>query len=174
MKPKPDNLFIGVDPGLHGAAVLIDGRGKLLSIQDTPTLLVKTGRRNRHVYLETNMIAILESFRDAGTIQCVGIENQHSRPGQGAPATFSQGYGLGLWIMALAALRLPYTRIEPVVWKRKMGIVAKSDKNASIVRALQLFPHASLQRVKDHDRAEALLIAEYVRRANGPAAGNQQ
>lgn len=158
-------LYIGIDPGLHGAASVIDSAGEVISVQDTPTLLVRRGKKNKNTYILTGMITILESFRQAGSVRIAGLENQHSRPGQGAPATFSSGYGFGLWEMALTALRIPYSLVEPQTWKKKLSIPPKSEKNASIIRAHQLFPKASLNRVKDDGRAESLLIAEYVRRA---------
>ena len=157
-------LYIGVDPGLHGAVAMINEMGNLISVQDTPIIHVKRGTGGKNVYVETQMFALLQALSETGTIACVGIENQHSRPGQGAPATFSQGFGFGLWIMALAALKLPYEKIEPMNWKKAMSIPPKSDKSASIVKALQLFPRADIHRKKDDGRAESLLISEYLRR----------
>jgi hypothetical protein len=43
-----------------------------------------------------------------------------------------------------------------------MGL--SSDKAASLDKARLLFPAASLDRKKDHNRAESLLLAEYGRR----------
>ncbi len=43
-------------------------------------------------------------------------------------------------------------------WKRLQGLV-KKDKEAARLKAQRLFPWASLKRKKDHNRAEALLIA---------------
>lgn len=162
---KTTSCFLGIDPGLTGAVALIDGNGELLSMHDTPTLLVK-GAKNRHVYLEPAMITILESCKDTGNLLLVGIENVHAMPAQGVTSMFSMGMGFGLWLGMITTMRMPYTRVEPLAWKKKMGIVAKSDKNASIIRALQLFPSASLTRKKDHGRADALLLAEYARRLN--------
>ena len=52
-----------------------------------------------------------------------------------------------------------------------MGLQGK-DKNAARHKALSLFPKGGfLVRVKDHNRAEALLIAEHLRRQrNGSAS----
>jgi crossover junction endodeoxyribonuclease RuvC len=159
---KSLSLFCGIDPGLTGAVALINSRGDLLSLYDTPTLLVK-GAKNRHIYVESAMVAILEVCKNTGTVLMTAIENVHAMPGQGVTSMFSMGTGFGLWLGMLSALRMPYTRIEPIAWKKKMGIVAKSDKNASIIRALQLYPEADLARKKDHGRADAILIANYAR-----------
>jgi len=52
------------------------------------------------------------------------------------------------------------TIIEPSVWKKFHHLPGK-DKEAARQRALQLFPgaHALFSRKKDHQRAEAALIA---------------
>jgi crossover junction endodeoxyribonuclease RuvC len=161
-------LFIGVDPGLSGGVGLINERSNLMSVQDTPTILVKKSNGgNKNTYVVTQMVALLEAMKASGDIACAAIEYQASRPGQGAPATFSQGYGYGLWIGVLASLRIPYEIVMPQAWKKGMGIPPKSDKSASIIKALQLFPHAPLttQRGRELDgRAEALLMAEHLRR----------
>ena len=44
----------------------------------------------------------------------------------------------------------------------------KAKKDASLSRARMLFPTADLDRAKDHNRAEALLIAHYGQRCGKP------
>jgi crossover junction endodeoxyribonuclease RuvC len=127
-------------------------------------MVKKSNGGNKNTYVVSQMVALLEAADD---VACAAIEYQASRPGQGAPATFSQGYGYGLWIGVLSTLRIPYEIVMPQAWKKNMGIPPKSDKSASIIKALQLFPHAPLttQRGRELDgRAEALLISEFLRR----------
>ena len=52
-------------------------------------------------------------------------------------------------------------------WKKEFSLVHQ-DKQASIDMAKKLFPHIDFlfNRKKDHGRAEALLMAEYMRRKN--------
>lgn len=162
--------FIGIDPGVTGAAVLLNSEGTVLSVQDTPTIQVAKGKGKKTVYIESQMVAILQSFLDSGKIHGVGIENVHSMPGQGVTSMFSMGMGFGLWLGIISALKIPYTKIEPMAWKKLMNIPPKSDKGASIVRAHQLFPGVSFMRDRGrvenmHGRADALLIAEYIRRS---------
>lgn len=54
------------------------------------------------------------------------------------------------------------TMVGPAVWKRALGLVGP-NKNNSIDLALDLCPDAGkwLKRKKDHNRAEAVLIAVY-------------
>ncbi len=57
---------------------------------------------------------------------------------------------------------MPLSLVTAAVWKRSMGL--DSSKPASLDKARLLFPTAELARVKDHNRAEACLLAEYSRR----------
>ena len=96
-------------------------------------------------------------------------------PGQGVTSMFSMGMGFGIWLGILAALRIPVTRVEPLRWKKEMGIAGGAEKGASVVRALQLFPACrDLTRQYKrggvmldtylHGRADALLISDWGRR----------
>jgi hypothetical protein len=68
-------------------------------------------------------------------------------------------------------LRFPAALIEPACWQRYYGLQGKKAKREAgsmpeaIRVACELYPRAAhmLQRVKDHNRAEALLIAHYGR-----------
>jgi len=82
---------------------------------------------------------------------------------------FSMGHGLGLWEGIISALGLPYELVTPQKWKKAILIGVGDGKGASIVRALQLFPQVAeeLHRKKDHGRAEALLLAAYLRETSG-------
>lgn len=166
------SFFIGIDPGLSGAVAMIDSNKKIISITLTPTVVVKKGKGKKTLYLESEMVDILEECRNHCKNQhsiSIGIENVHSMPGQGVTSMHSMGMGFGTWLGIIAALRIPYSRIEPIKWKKSVGIPSGSDKRASVVRALQLFPHANLMRsdrarVESDGLADALLIAEYMRR----------
>lgn len=162
-------IYAAIDPGLSGAAAVINEAGLIMLLADTPTVPLKVGRTKRDVYAVAGMVDIM---RRIATIkdQCIlVIENQRGMPGQGSPSVFSLGYGLGLWIASAAALRVPYEKVEPTKWKREMGVPGKADDNkgASVIRAQQLFPGAELTTIRGRmldGRADALLIAEWVRR----------
>jgi crossover junction endodeoxyribonuclease RuvC len=159
-------LHIGIDCGCTGAVAALDTKGRIVSLQDIPTVVVKTGKKSRTAYCDGPMATLIEAIvKSAGGDVQVTIENLHAMPRTGSVGGFSQGMGLGLWLGILAVLRVPVTRVEPARWKKDLLIPAGADKNASIVRALQLFPScADLDRKRDHNRAEALLIAEWGRR----------
>jgi crossover junction endodeoxyribonuclease RuvC len=52
--------------------------------------------------------------------------------------------------------------VRPRAWKKDMGLTADKDESLSMAR--ELWPDAPLARKKDNGRAEALLIAEWLRR----------
>lgn len=74
---------------------------------------------------------------------------------------FAFGKAYGTLRGVVAALGIPMTVVSPVTWKRALGVPAAKD--GARARASQLLPDAAAhwQRVKDHGRAEAALIALY-------------
>lgn len=155
-------MIIGIDPGLSGAVAIIHDDGKV-AIVDTPTTLIKKGKKSKHDYLPVQMADILGSRE----VCHVFIESVHAMPGQGSVSMFRFGEGYGLWIGIIAALGLPHTKVTPQAWKKALMAGIK-DKDASRQRAQELFPQcvAELSRKKDIGRADALLIAEYGRRCS--------
>jgi len=169
---KTSQLYIGVDPGLHGAVAVLRS-SKFIGVWDTPTTIVKRGKKKHTVYLPASMVEVLKRIaNDYGSSlmeSVVGLEEVHAMPGQGVTSMFSMGKGSGLWEGIITALGMPLVRIPPQRWKKEMLADGRGkDKQASIVRALELFPEAAshMARKKDEGRAEAILIAEYLRRTN--------
>jgi hypothetical protein len=81
--------------------------------------------------------------------------------------------GYGMWIGILAALHIPYTLVTPNRWKKEMMAGMGKEKEASCVRAAQLFPAAGalLSRPKRgggvvhlDGRGDALLLAALCRK----------
>jgi len=158
------SLFIGIDPGLDGAIAVLDEKGMCVGLYDTPSLLVKGGRKAKREY-EIVMMRnyLLQNAGPHGTTMA-GLEKVHSMPEQGVASSFSFGRGLGLWEGLLAGLHIPYTMITPQRWKKAMMDGMGKEKDASRLRAQQLFPSADLSLKKHHGRADALLIAYFVAR----------
>jgi crossover junction endodeoxyribonuclease RuvC len=164
---KPSELFVGIDPGFFGAVAVLTSEKKLVKIVDTPITEVKKGKKHQHVYLPRTMAQVLIDIANEGTVGMVGLELVGAMPGQGTHSMFVMGEGVGIWRGIIAALGLPLERVTPQAWKKEMlGKGSGFDKSASIVRAQMLFPQAApmLTRKKDDGRAEALLLAEFVRR----------
>lgn len=179
-------IFVGIDPGLDGAIAVILPDGKL-HFEDTPTLMVTGGRKQKREYNIQAMANLLNPLQQryasvtadpTGQVM-VGLESVHAMPigwkdadgrerGQGVTSMFSMGHGFGLWKGILAAFQIPYELVPPQRWKKHLMNGQGHDKDASRGVAMRLYPQSAqhLTRKKDHGRADALLIAEYVRREN--------
>jgi crossover junction endodeoxyribonuclease RuvC len=153
-----DSTFvIGIDPGLSGAVAVLSLSGTLVALHDTPTLTLKVQRGRKQVYDVPGMVTLLRPY--AGLPCHVMIEESQPMPGQGTRSMFTVGLGYGAWLGILASLALPYTSVRPAVWKQAFSL--GRDKEASRLRAMQLYPAADLRLKKHHGRAEALLLAAY-------------
>ena len=71
-----------------------------------------------------------------------------------------RSYGAAIAIME--RINCPWHMVTPQKWKKDMGLT--SDKNESLTMARELWPITPLARKKDNGRAEALLMAEWLRR----------
>jgi hypothetical protein len=149
-------LCVGIDPGMSGAVVFLFEDGGI-SMYDMP--VQKIGKRTMYV-----IPSMVHLFKSVGGNVVVGLEKVHAMPKQGVVSMWSMGFGSGLWEGILSALDIPYVLIAPQKWKKVLLSDMPKDKAASIVVARKLFPKETFPRKKDHNRADALLIAEYVRR----------
>lgn len=140
---------VGIDPGVTGALALHDG-GKLTTLEDMP---VFDGRVDG---------AGVSDILRAMDPDAVYIETSHAMPRNGTIASFSLGMNTGIVIGVVQSLSHPLFRITPARWKSKMG-VTKLDKNGlrGIVREMYPDWQSCFARVKDHNRAEAVLISRY-------------
>ena len=160
-------IFCGIDPGLDGAVCALLYVPKL---EDTPTLIVTGGKKKKRVYNVGQMVEIIKELRglvvSPGGQLLVGLESVHAMPGQGVTSMFSMGHGLGLWEGILSALKVPYQMVTPQAWKKKLMNGMPKEKDASRQVAMRLFPSTipKLSLKKNHGRADALLLAEYLRR----------
>ncbi len=158
--------FIGIDPGLDGAAAILPD-GILI---DTPTLTVqgKGKSKKREYNVQAMAVALRPYHTGPGSIQIAwgAVEKVHAMPGQGVTSMFSMGVGVGLWRGILAGLLIPYEHPTPQRWQKMMLDGMGKGKDASRLRAIELFPHLAdqLSLKKHHGRADALLLAEYARR----------
>ncbi|MFM6304901.1 MAG: hypothetical protein ACKPH7_02335 [Planktothrix sp.] len=148
--------FIGIDPGLSGAIASISPAG--IHFIDCPIIKV-SGKTKPN---PTLMASELRRLITPDSI--IIIESVHAMPGQGVSSMFSFGLGYGVWLGIVAALNVPIEFVTPQAWKKYYSL--GPDKEASRVKALQLFPSqaSELKLKKHHGRAEALLLAEYLRR----------
>jgi len=150
------NVFIGVDPGVTGAVAAVDDRGDFVDSFDVPTF--KIGKR---ACIEPKtLVEMIEEI--PGTISRVCIEEPGPRPGEGVCSSFTSGRAFGVLLGVFVAMQAPVVLVKPAKWKKVYGL--SGDKEQSRAEAILMFPEARLSRKKDHNMAEALLIADYARR----------
>lgn len=141
--------ILGVDPGLSGAcAFFFPSEPHLISVYDMP---IAGG--------EIDAVTLAQRIEQLRPDMCI-LERASTRPGQGISSSgkFMQSYGTIRGV--IAALRVPLHIVTPSTWKGyfKLG----KDKDRSRARALELWPASQhFGRVKDHNRAEAALLARY-------------
>jgi hypothetical protein len=145
--------ILGVDPGLSGAAVIleqIETTVMLVSVIDLP--IAGEGSRRR-----LDSVTFARWIWDHRPSHAY-VEAGRAMPKQGVTSMFRYGRVCGAIEGVVAACRIPMTLIEPATWKRHLRL--NSSKEDCRARALQLLPNAAgeLQRVKDHHRAEAILL----------------
>jgi len=156
--------FVGVDVGINGAVAWQDwddDHCTNFGVFDVPT--IKVGKRN-----EINVTALFEVLDTIfWSVRLVAVEKVSAMPKQGVASTFRFGDSFGVVRAAVASYRVPMIYPRPQEWKKAMlrGVGAKNDKDASRLRAIERLPMAApdLSRKKDHNRGEALLIAEFAR-----------
>jgi hypothetical protein len=146
-------LYLGIDPGFSGAWGMIDHHGKYQSCGD----MLNNGKHILSRYVHAEISQAIEQQDIQGVIESV-----HSMPGQGVASSFKFGIAFGMAIAIMERINCPWMLVTPQKWKKEMGLSA--DKNLSLAMARELWPNAPLARKMDNGRAEALLMAEWLRR----------
>lgn len=158
-------FYLGIDPGFSGALAVLHENTAV--VFDVPIVKVKTKKGFKTFFDMTGMARLLRRYANPSTngfIVHAAIEKVGSMPEQGIVGAFRFGEGYGLWRGMLTAYNIPFTEVMPGQWKGEMMHGLGTEKGHSILRAKQLFPTVVLDRKKDDGRAEALLIAEFLRR----------
>jgi len=153
MPPNILQGFIGIDPGLTGAAaLLVDDR--IVDVVDfiQPRDVLDSLRSWTMVYPIT--LVALER------VQALRRDN---------PSTLTKFLGnWGWWQGALDTLGLPYVQVRPQAWQA--GVVPArrgSPDKPGLGVARELWPREAdvwLRRKMDHNRADAMLIARWASR----------
>ncbi|MBA4164337.1 MAG: hypothetical protein C0510_06855 [Erythrobacter sp.] len=151
----------GIDPGKSGALAISHADG---SAQFFDVPIIKLRGKDQPAWSEwSNEWAAALKWASP---DMVVIEHVAARPGQGVTSMFTFGRSLGfVHALVVSTLDCPVHFVTPSVWKAKLGLL-NSGKGASreICRTLYPATAASVARVKDDGRAEALLLAHYGRK----------
>jgi hypothetical protein len=152
---------IGIDPGLSGALAVVSGQPgafKVEVVHDLPTYSEKTSTGKTRRYIDP--VALAELIADIGPVDRVQCERMIAPPGVSGMAAFSMGATMATIAATLRIANVPYKLVSSGVWKRALDVPA--DKEAARLFAGKLFQSSEYwQRKKDHNRAEAALIAAH-------------
>lgn len=153
-------IVIGVDPGLSGAVVMLEGREahartmKSMTLRDLCDLFAEQPALNPPV---------------------VWIEDARPNPKNGSISVGKMMRTVGQLEAAIVAAHLPLHRVAASVWqlgyglRKKKGETDTAKKNRHKAVAQELFPGLKIT----HAIADALLIAEYGRRQERLTSGGE-
>ncbi|MEM8794096.1 MAG: hypothetical protein AAGE61_00910 [Pseudomonadota bacterium] len=144
--------ILAIDPGLNNGLAVLDQDGSLLMATELQP--IDTGANRR---LNLSGLSLLCAQYD---VDHAVIEDVASMPGQGLASTFRFGCAAGAVEGALQALHVPIEFVRPATWKKALGAKAKDAEDIRAL-AIQRWPSMAefFSRKKDHNRAEAALIA---------------
>lgn len=153
---------VGVDPGVTGAIAWINGDE--YGVVDMPSEVVD-GTYRRKILADEVADIFHERKPDLVVVEEVGPIGEfrsETRKGRVSPSSnfrLGQSHGIILGIVAAIRPRARVERVKPADWKVLFGL--GRDKEMSRAAAKRLFPLAGdrLNAKKDHNRAEALLLA---------------
>lgn len=156
------NCVLGLDPGVTGALAFVhsDAPGRA-AVYDMPTA---DG--------EVDVKALFKLIADHAP-GLAYVERVNAMPGggerkMGATSAFNFGQAYAAARAAVTLANVPTLLVTPAAWKRAAGLPGGVDgKEAARAMALRLFPACAghFARKKDHNRAEAALIALHGPRA---------
>lgn len=157
-------VYVGFDVGLSAAFAFIYGDDSDPQVQLYTMPILQVGKRRE---LDLQAIRMSVQARTFGMrLRGVAIEKAQPNPKDGKVGAFRYGDSFGQLKGLMAGLSIPFELVTPQAWKKRMMPGMPKDKQASIYVCKQLFPRAAELFVlkKDHNKADALLIAEDCRR----------
>jgi Holliday junction resolvasome RuvABC endonuclease subunit len=143
-------IFLGIDPGVSGGMAVIDAQAKVLLLAKMP--------QNTPAHI--SFMQRVAGLADVANIRAA-IELVHSSPQMGVRSAFTFGRAYERCLALTLAAGIAITSPTPQVWQGAMKCRTRGDKNVTLRAARQLFRN---QVVITHATADALLIAEFVRR----------
>jgi crossover junction endodeoxyribonuclease RuvC len=156
--------LIAIDPGLSGAVCFMKS-GSVVDLIDAPTLPDGANRQLdimalcRRIDKHQPTHAIIENVQPMPSIP----GKDGARRGMGAASSFRFGFAVGQARALVTCYGMEVRLVHPQSWKRWAGLKGP-DKEQSRQKALLLMPSAAkwLGLKKDHNKAEALLLALYL------------
>jgi crossover junction endodeoxyribonuclease RuvC len=151
-------IWIGIDPGaISGAYAAINHDGELIGCGDIPSM---DGRVNA-----SQLRYLIKSCVSTFDTAMIAVESVHSMPKQGIASTAKFMRAVGAIEATAELTHYPFVLVTPQAWKKYHALIGL-PKTASLDLARAWYPDASLKRQKDHGRADALLMAVWLKENN--------
>ena len=147
-------FVLGVDPGVTGAAVLVDTTAmEVVDWLDLP--IVRDGET---VWVDGALV--LDWIEERPPTRAI-FERVNYWKGDPHPGRTSIMIGIARSMASLLlAANVPVNHIQPSAWKKRAGLKERSEAAAiSLARARLRWPEGGCHLIKHHNRAEAALIA---------------
>lgn len=151
----PADCICGIDPGLGGGlAFFFPANPREIIAEDMPVA-------GHEVDVDT-LVARLRQMAPTFAV----VEKVHSQPNDGHQGAFRFGAAYMAARSSLTALGVPTRLVAPSSWKAHWHLPPEKDarkaKEQARALAIQLWPGVGcFSRVKDHNRADAALIARF-------------
>lgn len=155
-------IILGIDPGLTGAVAAVDSAGTC-AVEDLPTATIPGGGLVKRRIDALALATMVRQMVPIGHACLVVIEDVRAMGGKNN-AVQTQGSlmrTLGAIEATTEILRLRWQKVDPRQWKAFYGLDKDKDRSLDIARELYPLAAHKLARVKDHNRAEALLLAHF-------------
>jgi crossover junction endodeoxyribonuclease RuvC len=150
-------IHFGIDVGVTGAIAAVSSDGQLIACAD-----LETTRYGKFAWTEPlSTLAFIRETRD-GKAAMAWVEYVAPMPKLGVVASAGMGRTHGSILAILQMAGIPFEMVSPQSWKRKLNVSSSKDSTLDLARIK--FPLAEhFARKKDHNRAEAALLAYYGR-----------
>jgi crossover junction endodeoxyribonuclease RuvC len=156
-------MICGVDPGVTGAAVVLDDA----SLQVVAVLELPLVRLKALAWIDGGTLR--DWLIEWGPELCV-IEHVGYWPGDARKNNTAAMIRIAGGVEAIVTLcGIPLVHAAPAAWKRRAGLLGRDKTfSLSLAKSRLAWPGGTLRLERHHNRAEAALIALYGRAAAAP------
>jgi hypothetical protein len=152
--------YIGIDPGLNGGIVILDGNHNIIE----KSIMLVLGKTKKE-YDISGLYDLLYKYKNNSYVI---LEKQQPQFRDGKKQAFKTGFGYGILQTLLVSLKIPHQIIAAKTWQKKIfeGLDTTDTKLASIMFCKRKWPNEdwapTLRAVKCHDGlTDAACIALY-------------
>lgn len=159
-------FYLGIDPGATGGLGLVSSCGQGLAM-DIPTAVKKREGGTKRLAVLKKIVTLFDEIDSMLYANSLLVCLEHAQvqvvgKGNNAYTGFRVAQHWAMWPLFLISRGYSLHEVHPQTWKAKMKLINK-DKDEIRKLALKRFPEADIKLKKDHNKAEALLLAVYLK-----------